>query len=186
MFYENGAVTHAGRLLEGTLHTAFVLWGAKEFVSPAEYLEPVSLLDIGPIVLRLAGVAPYGGFQGRVPAALEPRGATEEIGPRPIFSVVQNLRFEESVLVGPWRYVLQSDGLYETLHNVVRDPFETKDEVQSHPEVVECLYATLLEFRRNQLGYYNRPDLIQSYFPPRHRLADTRACAALRQGMIKR
>src|SRR5579863_7237143 len=103
MFYENGAVTHAGRLLEGTLHTAFVLWGAKEFVSPAEYLEPVSLLDIGPIVLRLAGVAPYGGFQGRVPAALEPRGATEEIGPRPIFSVVQNLRFEESVLVGPWR-----------------------------------------------------------------------------------
>jgi len=182
MFYENGAVTHADRLLEGTLHTAFVLWGAKEFVSPAEYMEPVSLLDIGPIVLRLAGAAPYGGFQGRVPAALEPAGGTTEIGPRPIFSVAQNLRFEESVLVGPWRYVLQSDGLYETLHDVLRDPFEAHDEVQSHPEVVGCLYATLVEFRRNQLGYYNRPDLIRSYFPPRHRLADVPACAALRQG----
>src|SRR5579863_8826122 len=135
MFYENGAVTHADRLLEGTLHTTFVLWGAKEFFSPAEYMEPVSLLDIGPMVLRLAGAAPYGGFQGRVPANLEPGGRSKEIGPRPIFSVIQNLRFEESVLVGPWRYVLQSDGLYETLHDVLRDPFETSDAVQSRPEV---------------------------------------------------
>ena len=142
-------------------------------------MEPVSLLDIGPIVLRLAGVDPYGGFQGRLPAALEPGGANEKIDPRPIFSVIQNLRFEESVLVGPWRYVLQSDGLYETLHNVLRDPFETNDELQSHPKVVECLYATLIKFRRNQLAYYNRPDLIQSYFQPQHRLADIPACEAL-------
>jgi len=132
--------------------------------------------------LRLAGVAPYGGFQGRVPEALERSGATGKMDLRPIFSVVQTERFEESVLVGRWRYVLQPDGLYENLHDVLRDPFEKNDEVQSHPEVVDCLYATLTEHRRNQLGYYNRPDLILSYFPPRHRLADTPACEALRQG----
>ena len=182
LFYENGAITHADRLLDGTLHTAFVMWGAKEFASPLEYEDPVSLLDIGPLVLRLAGVAPYSGFQGQVPAALDTGGTNEETSPRPIFSVIQNLRFEESVLVGPWRYVLQSDGLYETLNDVVRDPFETNDQVKSRPEVVECLYATLIEFRRNQLGYYNRPELIRSYFPPRHRLADIPACASLRQG----
>src|SRR5206468_2669388 len=98
LFYENGAVTHADRLWEQTLHTAFVVWGAKHW-TPSEYEEPVSLLDIGPMVLDLAGVAPNGGFQGRIPSGLERGGATEA-GPRPIFSVVQNIRFEESVLVG--------------------------------------------------------------------------------------
>jgi arylsulfatase A-like enzyme len=181
LFYENGAVTHADRLWEQTLHAAFVVWGAKNWVA-SEYAEPVSLLDIAPMVLDLAGVAPYRGFQGRVPAGLEPGGATVEAEPRPIFSVAQSTRFEESVLVGPWRYVLQSDGLYESLHDVLRDPFETHDEMQPHPEVAECLYATLAEFRRNQLGYYNRPDLVQSFFPPRHRLADVPACAGLREG----
>jgi len=180
LFYENGAVTHADRLWEQTLNTAFVVWGAKN-LAPSEYMEPVSLLDIAPIVLDLAGVAPYGGFQGRVPARLESRDAVEA-EPRPIFSVVQNIRFEESVLVGPWRYTVQSDDLYETLHDVLRDPFETHDEVHSHPEVAACLYATVVEFRQNQLGYYSRSDLVRSYFPPRHRLADVPSCAVLRAG----
>jgi arylsulfatase A-like enzyme len=180
-FYENGAVTHADRLWDEALHAALVVWGAKNWV-PSEYVEPVSLLDIAPIVLNLAGVGPYGGFQGQIPGGLEPGEGAPEAGPRPIFSVVQNVRFEESVLVGRWRYSLQSDDLYESLHDVLRDPFETHDEVQSHPEIAACLYATLVEFRRNQLGYYHRSDLIQSYFPPRHRLADVPACAGLREG----
>ena len=56
-----------------------------------------------------------------------------EAEPRPIFSsVVQNVQFSRKACwSGPWRYTLQSDDLYESLHDVVRDPLRTHDDVQS-------------------------------------------------------
>ena len=69
LFGENGEVTHAGRLRDRTLHVMLVLHGAKG-IPTGEYTQPVSLLDLAPMVLDLAGLPPYDGFQGAIPPGL--------------------------------------------------------------------------------------------------------------------
>ena len=184
MFYENGAATHSKQLHEGVLHVPLVVWGAPQGGSRV-YSEPVSLLDIGPTILQLAGFPPHAGFQGRALTGMA-AGATPS-GPfaYPVFSTVQNMEFEDSVVVGDWRLTRQQNGLYETLYNVAADPLEREDLSAKRPEIMQCLDATLAEFRQNELGYYAHPDLVKSHFPPATRLADVPACAILNAGACR-
>src|SRR5258708_40276872 len=65
LFHENGKVTHAAGLSDKTLHVPLILSGARD-VPVGEYRKPVSLLDLGHILLDLARMPPHCGFQGTV------------------------------------------------------------------------------------------------------------------------
>jgi arylsulfatase A-like enzyme len=173
MFYENGAGTHAKLLSEGVLHVPLVVWGAAPWSSRA-YTQPVSLLDVAPMILQLASFPIYLGFQGRVPPGLE--GGVKGQEPSAVFATAQNLAFEDSVVAGDWRLTRHEDGLYEHLYNVAADPLEREESSARNPDVLRCLDATLKEFRKNQLGYYAHPDLVKSSDPPATQLAQIPAC----------
>jgi len=98
----------------------------------------------------------------------------------PIFSTAQNVAFEDSVTAGDWRLTRQQDGLYERLYNVSTDPLERAELGTKRPEILQCLHATLMEFRNNQLGYYAHPGLVKSYYPPAADWPDIPACSVLR------
>jgi hypothetical protein len=89
---------------------------------------------------------------------------------------VQNIAFEDSVLVGRWKYVEQSQGAYANLYDLRSDPLEKGNLDHRYPEINECLRETLHEFRRNQIAYYSNTALKAEYFPPRHGLARIPAC----------
>jgi arylsulfatase A-like enzyme len=175
LFNENGIVTHAAGLSDKTLHVPLILSGARD-VPPGEYREPVSLLDLGPMLLDLAGMPPHSGFQGTVPPGLRDSSGRDSVEKRPVFSTVQNIAFEDSVLVGRWKYVEQSQGAYANLYDLRSDPLEKGNLDHRYPEINECLRETLHEFRRNQIAYYSNTALKAEYFPPRHGLARIPAC----------
>lgn len=168
MFGENGAVTHASKISNAVLHVPLVVWG--KGIAPNVCSAPASLLDVAPIAGELAQTRPFPGFQGEVPRC------DGEDDSRPIFSTAQHTVFEDSVLVRRWRYTRQQDGLYAHLYDVAADPLEMHDLSETEPAILDCLRTTLDIFRRDQLGYYARPELAARYFPPQHRLAGIPAC----------
>jgi arylsulfatase A-like enzyme len=175
LFYENGHVTHAGRLYNKTIQVAFVIWGAKGV--RGEYSAPVSLVDLGPIIVDMVNMPPYEGFQGSVPSGLANAAARPISNHVPVFSTVQNMLFEDSVIVGRWKFLEQEDGDYQYLYDLDADPMEKVDRLSENPEVSRCLAATLDEFRSNQLAYYSSRALKTQYFPPRYSLARDPACS---------
>jgi arylsulfatase A-like enzyme len=176
LFRENGVeVTHAGRLRDRTLNVMLVLNGAKG-IPTGEYTQPVSLLDVGPMVLDLAGLPPYDGFQGAVPPGLRDPTERAAAANRPVFATVQNFVQEDSVQVSMWKYIEQSDGAYAYLFDLQSDPLEKQNVAQFNPDIGKCLRETLRDFRKRQLGYYANATLKASFFPPRHDLATSAAC----------
>ena len=174
MFYENGHVTHALGLYNTELHVAFTISGAPGL--RGVYSAPVGMVDLGPILLQIAKMPPYEGFQGTMPLGLE-RPAAQVVGYRePVFSTEQNVLLEDSITVGRWKLIEQAQGDYEHLYDLYSDPLEQSDVLASNPGVSKCLAATLHQFRSNQLAFYSNPALKNRYFPPRYSLAQDPAC----------
>ncbi len=133
-------------------------------------------LDIGPMILDLAGIPAYLGFQGQIPPQL--RSTTDDPS-RPNLSTIQSLAFEDSVLASEWRLIRQQNGPYQRHDDDRVDPWALNGVRRSHPAVLACLKATLKTFRANQLGYWDWQELVNISFPPREKL-DPAACAAFR------
>lgn len=174
MFYENGHVTHALGLYNTELHVAFTISGAPGL--RGVYSAPLGMVDLGPILLQIAKMPPYEGFQGTVPPDLERPAAQDGSYRIPVFSTEQNLLLEDSITVGRWKLIEQAEGDYQHLYDVDSDPLEQSDVLASNPGVSKCLSATLHQFRSNQLAFYSNPALKSRYFPPRYSLAQDPAC----------
>jgi hypothetical protein len=177
LFRENGEVTHAGRLRDRTLNVPLVLHGVKGLPT-GEYTQPVSLLDLAPMVVDLAGLPPYEGFQGTVPPGLRDPTQRTAVTNRPVFATVQNFVQEDSVQVSRWKYIEQSSSAYAYLFDLQTDPLEKQNVARANPDIGKCLRETLQEFRHRQFGYYANATLKASFFPPRHDLARSAACEA--------
>ena len=106
----------------------------------------MTLLGIGPMILDLAGIPAYPGFQGQIPPQL--RSTTDDPS-RPIFSTIQSLAFEDSVPASEWRLICQQNGNYQRHCDDHVDPWARNDVRRSHPAVLACLEATLKTFRAN-------------------------------------
>jgi arylsulfatase A-like enzyme len=140
LFHENGHVTHASRLYNKTLQVVFVIWGAKGLTG--EYSAPVGTVDLGPILLKLVNMPAYGGFQGSVPSGLANIADRPTTDATPVFSTGQNLDFEDSVIVGRWKFLEQEEKDYQRLYDLELDPMETWDRLSENPNVAQCLAVT--------------------------------------------
>ena len=97
----------------------------------------------------------------------------------PVFSTGQNLDFEDSVIVGRWKFLEKEEGDDQRLYDLELDPMETRDRFSENPNVARCLAATLHQFRNNQLAFYSNRALKTQYFPPQYSLARDPACKAV-------
>ena len=171
MFHENGTVTHASKLYEKTIRPLFVIRGL-DTQFKGDYPAPVSLVDIGPLLLKALNLPAYAGFQGRVPSGLfeDTDSQTVRPAPLPIFSTVQNVVYEDAVIAGRWKYVSEALGPGERLFNVEQDPLEQNDLLAARPSQAQCLRQTLIDYRKNQLSYYDSAELKKRYFAPKTKL----------------
>jgi arylsulfatase A-like enzyme len=83
-FYEHGFFAHGATLFEETVRVPLVLRGPG-VARGRRVAEPVTLLDVMPTVLELAGVPAPAGLAGRSLAPLA-RGEPAQAEPRPVFS----------------------------------------------------------------------------------------------------
>lgn len=175
-FHEDGAVTHSGRLTESSIHTGLVVWGARRYGS-GDYTHPVGMVDLGPMVLDLASMPEFRGFQGSVPQGVRLGGPAPAGRSRPIFLTAKSTVFEDGVIEGRWKFVAGALGSGNRLYDLETDPGETRNLVSERAGVGACLQDTLQSFRASQLAYYRDPLLKSRKFPPRHDTDSGKNCA---------
>jgi len=144
-FSEHGGLGHAHSLYEELVRVPLVFYWPRGIPGGRTIDEPVSILDIYPTLLELAGLEPPPGLQGRSLAPLlrgEERAADpqrellfELHRPRPELQAIRAGRFKLIRGTG-------AGGRVE-LYDLEDDPGEHRDLSRSRPDVVERLSARL-------------------------------------------
>jgi choline-sulfatase len=145
---EHGEKTHGVFVYDATIHVPFVLQAPGRFRAGARIAEPVSLVDVLPTILALAGVDPPPGIEGADLAALI---SGRKAPSRPIYaeSYLPRLQFRFSELTmlrrGALKYI---DAPSPEFYDLLLDPRETRDLHGSHPQE-EKLAEALAAFRES-------------------------------------
>jgi len=172
LFHEHGFVTHAGYLWQEVINVPVVLWGTEKY-RPGVYSRPIMLIDLAPMLLDLAELPPYKGFQGSSPLRDE---ADQSFTGRPIFSSIQLLAQQDVILWGQWKLMRTHTNNRVVLYDLKTDPRELNDVALLYPDIASCLEDSLLQFRFDQISYYESSRLRERYFPPRYE-ADFVSCS---------
>ncbi len=166
LFFEKGLVTHGRTLYEAEARVPLLLhW--PDGIEPEERTEPVSHLDIMPTVLQLLGLPAHPAFQGRSFASAS--AASGEEDRRAVFMNIQGLRFVDAIVCWPYKLILDRTGETQLLFDLARDPTESSNIIEQHPEITtrlaDCLKRQLLA----QLDYHseNAVDLRRQRYQPR-------------------
>jgi choline-sulfatase len=157
-FWEHGGFEHGHTLYDELIHIPLIMKlpaGVEAASGPVE--TQVSVLDIMPTLFDLSGIEQPESFAGR---SLLPMIRGEELPERPAYS--------ESTLYGAdrisWRgsryKYLHELGAGAALYDLVEDPGEMINLIDSEPEVAQRLEAELLKFARELNAAAGRlPDL---------------------------
>lgn len=169
LFNEHNLVTHAGSLYEEALKVPVIIWNAEKKLQPTKgYNQAVGHISIAPTILSLANLPEYHGHQG---FSLLSKNDDSLLTSRtnPIFSTVQVMTHEDSVILMPWKYVKNHNQNQERLYNLEKDPTESFNLANSQPKTAARLNKLLEEYRNSQLSYYAMPKRKRlDYFPPRY------------------
>ncbi|MEZ5363893.1 MAG: sulfatase-like hydrolase/transferase [Bryobacterales bacterium] len=123
-------------LWERTTHVPLVV-AAPGVTKPGTRVDrPVSLLDLYPTLVELAGLPARRDLDGRslAPLLREPGARWDDP------AVMTYLKGNHAVRTERWRYIRYADGS-EELYDHERDPNEWNNVAESHPDVVEALRA---------------------------------------------
>jgi len=142
---EHGERTHGMLLYDGALRIPLVIAGPG--VPTGDRRQPVSIVDVAPTVLRLAGLIVPAGMQGRDlftgPAdAREVYAETlypQTLGWSPLVALVEDR----------WK-VITPDGGAEELYDLERDPGERDNVSAQKREVVQAAAARLSAIRKSE------------------------------------
>jgi len=143
-FGEHRHYFHGQSVYEEMIHVPVVFRGPG--IKPRVVAEPIMLVDLGPTILDLIGVAPRAVYAGRslAPAlrgaALPPRPVVAELLPAPSWD-----HSARALIDGQWKVVHRaSDNLWE-LYDLARDPREKRNLFFTEKAQAERLRAALLE-----------------------------------------
>jgi choline-sulfatase len=142
---EHGERTHGMLVYDGALRIPLVVSGPG--VPAGEHRQLVSLVDVAPTLLRLAGLGVPAGMQGRdlFTASGKPHEVYAEtrypqtMGWSPLFAIVEER----------WK-VIAAEGGGEELYDLEHDQGERDNVASRRPEVVHASAARLSAIRRNE------------------------------------
>ncbi|MCA9150469.1 MAG: sulfatase [Planctomycetales bacterium] len=162
-FHECGSVTHAREPVEPAIHIACVMH-APRFLPAAEQDYPFEHVDLVPTVCGLLKLPQHASFQG-IDALANDRLPAEQ---RLTFChVLSELAEADSVtLGGQFKFTIDRRTGAETLFDVVDDPRQQHDLIDTQRDLADELREVLSQWRSRQLAYYHYPNYYLSYFPP--------------------
>jgi arylsulfatase A-like enzyme len=154
-FGEHGGVLHGGKLFEELLRVPLIIAGAgvdRGVVDPSL----VSLIDIAPTLLSLAGLEIPDSMEGR---SVFDRPASEQWRHQRIFAQYGDALY--CVRTPRWKLIQRTANQKVKLFDLHRDPGERRNLEARHPEVVGYLLSELEEWRaqRPQLDRGSRRDV---------------------------
>ena len=148
-FGEHGGLTHGRTLYDELLHVPLVVTAPGDKRGVVDV--PVSLLDVGPTVLELVGLARPDAFEGHSLVPLM-RGATEVV-PRPLLAELEpedarreRRRHRASVMAGDQKVVVGVDGA-PLWFDLAADPGEQHPRREPASDADRALLATLERLR---------------------------------------
>ena len=153
--FEHDQFGHSNHVWDTLLGVPLMIRGPG--ITPDRISDPVSLLDLGPTLAELLGLAPDPDSLGR--SLLMPRKpggwqvsghvASSQAG---VFSEVsRGMAYYDSIVQGAYKLIrrYRKDGTFsDALYNLEADPGEVTDVAASHPEQVAALAARLDAWRQ--------------------------------------
>jgi arylsulfatase A-like enzyme/Flp pilus assembly protein TadD len=147
--YEHGEVAHSDLVYQSTIHVPLLVKapGAR----PRRVPDPVSLVDVAPTLLELAGLKPPP-MAGR---SLVPALRGKALPPRPLYfeSLADSLLYGwsplEGVRRGSWKYIRSST---PELYDLGSDPGERTDRSRTDRDVAEDMAAELTRLEGSWSG----------------------------------
>jgi Flp pilus assembly protein TadD len=142
---EHGERTHGMLLYDGALRIPLVIAGPG--VSAGEHRRPVSIADVAPTVLRLAGLAVPDGMQGR--DLLSGSGESHEVYAETQYPRTLGWSALSALVEERWK-VIAPEGAASELYDLEHDPAERDDASARKPEVVQAAAARLAAIRQGE------------------------------------
>jgi arylsulfatase A-like enzyme len=154
-FGEHGGVLHGGKLFEELLHVPLIIGGAgidRGVVDPSL----VSLVDIAPTLLSLAGLEIPDAMEGR---SVFDRPASEQWQGQRVFAQYGDQLY--CVRTPRWKLIQRTSNQRVKLFDLHRDPGEQRNLSARRPDLSSALLAELEEWRvrRPQLDLGSRQDV---------------------------
>lgn len=149
-FMEHGLARHGMHLWDEMIHVPLIVF-APGLVEPKRIEQAASQIDIAPTVMGLMGLPPHPAWQGVNVLA----GDYDETR-RPVFSVLQLTRFQETVIWGRLKYMADQNTREEWLFDLSSDPNEKTNLCQASPPPpsLDRLRRALAGWHAYQLAYY--------------------------------
>ena len=139
-FGEHGGLLHRDTLYDEILHVPLIFWGAR---LPGGRVDsrPVSLVDVAPTLLELAGFKEHPHMMGR--------SLTDSSAPwEKVFSQYGGRRY--SLRTSRWKYIRTTEPPRDELYDLRSDPGERADASARHPGLVRAFRSDLAHWRDNQ------------------------------------
>ena len=149
---EHGERTHGMLLYDGALRIPLVIAGPG--VREAEHRRPVSIVDVAPTVLRLAGLAVPGEMQGR--DLFSGSGDPHEVYAETLYPRALGWSALTALVEERWK-VVAPEGGGEELYDIANDPAERENAAGRRPEVVQAAVSRLAAIKRAEAAPASAP-----------------------------
>ncbi len=157
--FEHGGLGHGETLHEEAMRVPLIVWGPR-WIPQGQVVEThVSLVDLVPTLLRLAGGEPEPPLQGEDLLALAAREKRQGEIPRAVFAEAWapgGARLG-AVWLGPRKYVVRRGSeVRESFYDLARDPDERSDLAPRHPGELEALRQLWGRFQEDSAAIRER------------------------------
>lgn len=163
LFFEHGLVTHGRTLFDEELRVPLLIRYPTQ-LPPSDMTQPVSTLDILPTIAELLDVPAHPAFQGQSVFS------AEDNSERPIFMNIQGMKAADGVICGGLKFINDRTESTWELYDLVGDPQEKHNLVESHFPQAEALHDLLRSNMNAQMQYYSprKNDLRRKFYAPRY------------------
>lgn len=139
----NGLKQHGNSLYDDQTHVPLLIFGPG--IQPQRVDEPVSLQDIFPTIIDMAGLKPLQHVCGQslLPRLRGEQKKTERPVIVEIFADHANSKFRISLVSGRYKLMVDARKRQRSLFDLKADPEETKDLVETQPDTLQKLEQEL-------------------------------------------